>query len=79
MQISLDSEWVQVEAGEEFDLEATVTPNGHDAELTWTSSNRAVATVEDGHVVAVKEGEATITVRIKGSMKLVASCDVTVE
>ena len=79
LQISLDSEWVQVEAGEEFDLEATVTPNGHDAELTWTSSNRAVATVEDGHVVAVKEGEATITVRIKGSMKLVASCDVTVE
>ena len=79
LQISLDSEWVQLSVGEEFDLEAEVTPSSHNAELTWTSSDRTVAIVEDGHVTALKEGEATITVRIKGSMKLVASCEVVVE
>ena len=64
--------------GEEFDLEAEITPSTHQAELSWSSSDREVVTVEDGHIVALKEGEATITVRIKGSMRQVASCDVTV-
>lgn len=78
LQISLDSEWIQLEAGDEFYLEATVTPSGQEVELSWSSSNREVAVVEDGYVTALAEGEATVTVRIKGSMKLVASCDITV-
>ena len=78
VQITLDTEWIQLEPGEEFDLEVEITPSTHQAELSWSSSDREVATVEDGHVVALKEGEATITVRIKGSMRQVASCDVTV-
>lgn len=78
VQITLDTEWIQLEEGEEFDLEAEITPSTHQAELSWSSSDREVATVEDGHIVALKEGEATITVRIKGSMRQVASCDVVV-
>lgn len=77
-QISLDLEWVQMSVGEELDLEPIITPEGQDVELTWSSSNRDVAVVEDGHITALGEGKVKITVRIKGSLKLVAFCEIEV-
>ena len=46
-----------------------------EAEVTWTSSNSAVATVNAGTVTAVSEGKATITATAKNKS---ATCEVTV-
>ena len=44
------------------DLTVTFTPEGvSDKTITWTTSNAKVATVEEGHVIAVGTGFATIT------------------
>lgn len=49
-------------------MTATVYPdNATDKTLKWTSSNPAVATVENGMVTAVGDGEADITVAAAGS------------
>lgn len=46
--------------------------------VTWTSNDTSVATVEDGVVTAIAEGEATITVKTEDGNKT-AICVVTVE
>ncbi|MBQ1972933.1 MAG: Ig-like domain-containing protein, partial [Paraprevotella sp.] len=46
--------------------------------LTWTSSNPEVATVSDGLVVPVKEGETTITVTAKDGSGVSKSIKITV-
>ena len=62
--LTLDKEAVTLEEGTTLTLTATVTPdNATDKTVTWTSSDAAVATVSDGKVTAVKEGEATITAK----------------
>ncbi len=58
-------------------LIATVAPeNASDKTVTWSISNAEIATVADGKVTAVKEGEAIITA--KASEKQ-ATCKVTVK
>ena len=48
--------------GQSYSLTASVYPsNATGKTITWTSSNTSVATVSDGTVSAVKEGEAVIT------------------
>ena len=65
-------------AGETWDLKPTVTPAGATGEITWTSSDESVATVENGVVTAVGGGNCTVTatsgtatatciVRVKGA------------
>ena len=65
-------------AGETWDLKPTVTPAGATGEITWTSSDEKVATVENGVVTAVGGGNCTVTatsgtatatciVRVKGA------------
>ena len=56
-------------------LTATATPENTTDKLVWTSSNEAVATVDNGTVTAVAAGTATITA-ICGSAR--AECAVTV-
>lgn len=53
----------------------TVVPTPADAKATyiWSSSNEAVATVMDGVVKVVGEGETTITVKVKGNEKISAT------
>jgi len=64
--------------GESLTLTATVAPdNATDKAVTWSSSNAAVATVDNnGVVTAVAEGSATITAKA-GDKE--ATCVVTVE
>lgn len=60
-------------------LSAYVFPrNATNADLVWTSSNTAVATVENGVVKAVGKGEAVITVTTKDG-GFTDKCNVTVE
>lgn len=53
----------------------TVVPTPADAKATyiWSSSNEAVATVMDGVVKVVGEGETTITVKVKGNEEISAT------
>ncbi len=73
--ITLDKEDATIEKGETLTLEVTVVPEDTTDELVWSSSDEAVATVEDGVVTAVAPGTATITVT---AGEVSATCEVTV-
>ncbi len=47
-------------------LTATCTPSGANTDIVWTTSDSAVATVEDGVVSGVSEGTVTITATTNG-------------
>lgn len=72
--VTLDQSAVQIEVGKTVTLTATVEPAGA-AEVTWESSNTAVATVDGGVVTGVAEGTAIIAASADGKT---ASCIVTV-
>ena len=75
--VTLDQTAVELEIGGTATLVATVTPeNATDKTVTWTSSDEAVATVQDGVVTAVAVGEATITAKAGDAE---AACTVTVK
>ena len=74
--ISLTLTETEVKAGSNISLAATVLPaNATDKTVTWTTSNSTIATVENGVVTGVKEGEATITAQ---AGEKTATCKVTV-
>ncbi len=64
--------------GQQITLSATISPaNASDKSVTWTSSNVAVATVDEaGNVKAVAKGTAEITARTVNG--LTSKCTVTV-
>ncbi len=73
--ISLDETALNMNAGEEKQLTATVSPEG--TAVTWSSDNEDVATVEqNGKVTAMAVGTANITAAANGKT---ATCAVTVE
>lgn len=66
-----------IAVGKTQQIEATLTPEDTTDELTWTSSDEKVATVDaNGVVTAVKAGTATITATAND--KVSAVCNVTV-
>ena len=68
-----------VTAGMTTEIAAYVLPLSLDAELSWTSSDESVATVEDGVVTGIKQGKTTITVTATyGDVTKTASCQVAV-
>ena len=74
--VTLDKTTLSLTEGGSATLTATVEPeNATDKAIVWTSSDNAVATVENGVVTAVKAGTATITAAC-GSAK--AECTVKV-
>ena len=76
--VTLDKTSVELTEGAETTLTATVNPsNATNKNVTWTSSDNAVATVSNGKVTAVKAGTATITVKTEDGNKT-ATCTVTV-
>ena len=67
----------EVEEGKTVTLTAKVQPdNATDKTVTWTSSNKAIATVADGVVTGVAAGQAVITAKA-GDKE--ATCTVTVK
>ena len=73
--ITLSKEKIEIAKNKSIRLTASLTPVDTSDELTWTSSNEEVATVEDGVVKAVGLGEAEI-VAMAGSVT--KSCPVKV-
>ena len=78
--ITLDKTSVSISPGSTTQLTATISPdNAYDKSVTWSSSNSAVATVDNnGKVTAVKEGTATITVQSVSNSSVKATCTVKV-
>ena len=79
LSISLDKSQLNLTAGQKGKLKATVLPAAApNREVTWSSNNEAVASVDDdGEVHANKSGEAVITVTTKDGGKT-ATCKVEV-
>ena len=77
--VTLDRETVTIKEGETSSFVATVLPqNATNQNITWTSDNESVATVENGVVTGVAEGTATITVTTEDG-NFTDTCIVTVE
>ncbi len=65
--------------GKTAPLSATVTPDEANQKVTWTSSDKTVATVDtEGKVTAKAAGDAEITATTKDGTTLTATCAVTV-
>ncbi|MGN0546687.1 MAG: leucine-rich repeat protein [Acutalibacteraceae bacterium] len=76
--VSLNKSTLSIKEGETATLTATVYPtNATNKNITWASSNEAVATVSNGTVTAVKPGVAIITVKTEDGA-YIANCEVTV-
>lgn len=78
--IALDRTSATLSEGENVQLNAIVSPEVADNKtLAWTSSNEAVATVnQNGLVTAVSQGSAIITVKSTDGSNISASCNITV-
>ena len=76
--VKLNTETLELFTGNTATLTATVEPdNATNKNVTWSSNNADVATVDNGVVTAVGTGEATITVTTADGGKT-ATCTVTV-
>ena len=78
VQLSQSSAVIDMAVGSRLTLSATVLPDGASQRVTWTSSNRRVATVSSSGVVTARaRGTVTITAKARGT-NVSASCTVTV-
>lgn len=76
--VSLDQDSATIAIGDELTLTHTISPaNATNTNVTWLSNNQSVATVSNGVVSALAEGEAIITVKTDDGNHT-ASCVVTV-
>ena len=75
--ISLDKTSAELIEGESLSLVATVKPDdATDKMVSWASLNPNIATVSEGKITAIKEGETEVTASI-GTIK--ATCHVSVK
>ena len=74
--VSLDQTELTLAPGETATLKATVLPEDSTDKVEWSSSDETIATVKDGEVTAVAEGDAMITAKAGDKS---ATCSVKVE
>lgn len=75
--IQLNKTELSLIIGQEFTLIATIVPENATVQtIEWSTSNADIATVENGKVIAIKEGTATIKAEADGKT---AECSVTVD
>lgn len=78
-EVRLDKPSAELEVGGTLALTATVEPaNATNKDVSWSSSDENVATVENGTVTAVAVGTAVITVKTADGGKE-AKCTITVK
>lgn len=77
--ITLDQTSLEMNSGTTAQLTATLTPEDSFGNVTWSSMDESVATVDaNGVVTAVAGGTCTITATTSGSLKT-ATCSITVK
>lgn len=77
--IAFDNNTLIVEIDKQGTITANVRPaNASVKELSWSSDNESVATVEDGVVTGIAIGQAAITATATDGSGVTATCDVTV-
>jgi len=77
-EVTLNQTTATIFAGDTLRLTATILPaNATNRNVTWSSSNTAVATVTDGRIIAIAPGTATITVTTQDGNRT-ATCEITV-
>lgn len=77
--VSLNTTSLSLNVGDTTTLTATVLPsNATNTDITWSSSENSVATVDNGIITAISAGTATITVTTEDG-NYTADCIVTVE
>ena len=77
-EITVESDAIEMNPWDVVSAGAKLTP-GLDIELNYTSSDANVATVVLGEIVAVGEGEATITVSFNGDIRYAAAESKTID
>ncbi len=77
--LSISPSSAMLTAGETTTLTVTATPTGASNEVTWTSSNTNIATVNDGVVTAISAGSAIITATSTQNKSVSATFSVTVK
>ena len=74
--VTIDQTKAEMKTGETLQLNAKVTPEDADnKEVSWSSSDKKIATVTKGLVTALKAGKVTITATAGG---IKASCEITI-
>ncbi len=77
--IKLDRSSITMKIGDIFSINASTVPdNADDKSVSWISSNKEVATVNNGKVTATGSGTAVITAVSDANNAIKASCKVTV-
>ena len=77
--IQLDQTQLTMEKDSKAQLTATITPEDTEmSQVTWSSSNESVVTVQNGQLVALAPGQAVITAATGFGGELKAQCTVTV-
>lgn len=77
--IILDYSTISLTEGESMMLAASVSPsNATNNTVLWKSSNTGIATVDNGYVTAVAEGDAMITAYSAENNAIEATCSVAV-
>lgn len=78
--ITLDKTKLDLEVGGTADLKASITPDtAANKTVIWTSSDEALAKVENGKVTALKAGIVTITAASADNPEIKAECTVTIK
>lgn len=62
-EITFDSSVVELSVGVEYIINYSTIPTGVEDEIVWDSTDKEVATVENGVVKTLKEGNTTITAK----------------
>ncbi|WP_044203286.1 Ig-like domain-containing protein [Flammeovirga sp. OC4] len=73
--IALDQTSVELEEGQTAELTASLEPADINGEITWSTSDANIVTVDNGTITAVAEGSATV---VASHGVFTASCNVTV-
>ena len=77
--VSLDKASLELKVGDSKTLTATVAPeDATNKNVSWTSGDATIATVENGRVTGVKPGSVTITAKTEDG-GMTAECAVTVK
>lgn len=76
--ISINPQEKTILVGESVKVEVTIIPlDAVNQEVTWTSSDNSIASVDNGTITGIKDGQATITAETKNGKK--ATCSITVQ